>query len=37
MRLGCSVALHNGNEWTSGIVALAMGGAALVLAGVVGD
>jgi hypothetical protein len=30
-------ALHNGNEWTSGIVALAMGGAALILAGAVGD
>jgi hypothetical protein len=30
-------ALHNGNEWTSGIVALAFGGASWVLAGVLGD
>ena len=30
-------ALHNGNEWTSGIVALAMGGGALIMAGVLGD
>ena len=30
-------ALHNGNEWTSGVVALAFGGASLILAGVLGD